>query len=165
MSNADDVALGKRELLRHTVATLAYRAAKAMRDAPPSMAEFRIGDATRTPLQLVSHLGDLIEWAVTLAEGNQKWQVAKPSSWDEESRRFFTALSRLDQYLASERALGCRPEKLLQGPLADALTHVGQIMMLRRLASAPIRSENFAIAEIVAGRVSEDQAAPKFEFD
>ena len=70
-----------------------------------------------------------------------------------------------DQYLASERALGCRPEKLLQGPLADALTHVGQIMMLRRLASAPVRSENFAIAEIVAGRVSEDQAAPRFEFD
>lgn len=165
MTNADDVALGKRELLRHTVATLAYRAAKAIRDAPPAVATFRAGSTTRTPLQLVSHLGDLIEWAITLAEGNQKWRVATPTTWDEESTRFFGALTRLDDYLASDHALGCKPERLLQGPLADSLTHVGQLMMLRRLASAPVRSENFAIAEIVAGRVTTEQAAPKFEFD
>jgi len=165
MSSADEVSLGKRELLRHMVATLAYRAAKAIRNAPPSVADFRAGDTTRTPLQLLAHLGDLIEWGASLAEGNQKWHVTTPTTWGEESSRFFAALGRLDEYLASDRPLGCNPERLLQAPLADALTHVGQLMMLRRLASAPVRSENFAIAEIVAGRVSADQAAPKYEFD
>jgi hypothetical protein len=160
-----DTALGKRELLRHAVATLAYRAAKAIRNAPPELADFRAGDATRTPLQLLAHLGDLLEWAVSLAEGDQRWNIATPSTWEAEAKRLFAALARLDEYLASDRPLGCRPERLLQGPVADALTHVGQLMMLRRLASAPVRSENYAIAEIVAGRVSTDQASPRFEFD
>jgi hypothetical protein len=159
------VALGKRELLRHAVATLAYRGAKAIRNAPPGLADFRIGDATRTPIQLLAHLGDLLEWGVSLAEGNQKWSVATPGAWDTESTRFFSALARLDECLDGEGPLGCKPEKLLQGPVADALTHVGQLMMLRRLASAPVRSENYAIADIVPGRVSDDQAAPRFEFD
>jgi hypothetical protein len=160
-----DVALGKRELLRHAVATLAYRGAKAIRNAPPQVADFRIRDGTRSPIQTLAHLGDLLEWGVSMAKGNQKWSVATPGTWDAESARFFSALARLDEHLASDRPLGCKPEKLLQGPVADALTHVGQIMMLRRLASAPVRSENYAIAEIVSGRVTADQAAPKFEFD
>jgi hypothetical protein len=160
-----DTALGKRELLRHAVATVAYRAAKAIRNAPPELAGFRAGDATRTPLQLVAHLGDLLEWGVSLAEGDQKWNPAPPTTWEAESTRFFAAVARLDEILASDRVLGCKPERLVQGPVADALTHVGQLMMLRRLASAPVRSENYAIAEIVAGRVGAEQAAPKFEFD
>jgi hypothetical protein len=160
-----DIAHGKRELLRHAVATLAYRGAKAISNAPPELADFRAGDATRTPLQLLAHLGDLLEWGVSLAEGNQKWNVATPGTWEAESSRFFAALAQLDACLASHRTLGCRPERLLQGPVADALTHVGQLMMLRRLASAPVRSENYAIAEIVAGRVGAEQASPKFEFD
>jgi hypothetical protein len=162
------IARGKRELLRHAVATLAYRSAKAIRNAPPELAEFRIGDATRAaraPVQLLAHLADLLEWGVSLAEGNQKWNVATPGTWEAESNRFFAALAQLDACLASDRTLGCRPERLLQGPVADALTHVGQLMMLRRLASAPVRSENYAIAEIVAGRVGIEQAPPKFEFD
>ena len=162
---AHDTALGKRELLRHAAATLAYRAAKALRNAPPELADFRAGDATRTPLQLVAHLGDLLEWGLSLAEGDQKWNPAAPSTWEADSNRFFSALARLDEFLASDRALGCKPERLLQGPVADALTHVGQLMMLRRLASAPVRSENYAIAEIVAGRVGAEQAPPRFEFD
>ena len=166
MTQTDDpTALGKRELLRHAVATLAYRGAKAMRNAPPAVADFRVAGGTRTPLQIVAHIGDLIDWAVSLAEGAQRWHVAQPTTWDAEANRVFTALARLDEHLSSDRPLGCRPEMLLQGPLADSLTHVGQIMMLRRLASAPVRSENFAIADIVAGRVTLDQAAPKFEFD
>lgn len=162
---ANDIALGKRELLRHAVATLAYRGAKAIGNAPPELPDFRIGDATRSPLQILAHLGDLLEWGVSLAEGNQKWNVATPGTWDAESARFFSALTRLDAYLATDRPLGCRPEKLLQGPVADGLTHVGQIMMLRRLARAPLRSENYAIADIVPGRVTAEQAAPRFEFD
>lgn len=161
----DAIAQGKRDLLRHGVATLAYRGAKAIRNAPPSVAEFRAGDKTRTPVQLLAHLGDLLDWAMSLAEGKQRWRVATPGSWDEESTRFFAALGRFDEFLASDRPLGAAPEQLLQGPIADALTHVGQLVMLRRLAQAPVRSENFAVAEIMAGRVTSEQGAPKFEFD
>ena len=82
-----------------------------------------------------------------------------------ESARFFAALGRFDAFLASDRPLGARAERLLQRPIADTLTHVGQLMMLRRLAENPLRSENYAAAEIAAGRVLSDQAAPKFEFD
>jgi hypothetical protein len=161
----DDVTGGKRELLRHAIATLAYRGAKAIRAAPPNVADFQASNATRTPRALLAHIGDLLDWALSLAEGNQKWSPSTPKSWEEESARFFAALGRLDAFLASDRALGARPERLLQGPIGDALTHVGQLMMLRRLAGSPMRSENYAAAEIVAGRVSSEQAAPKFEFD
>ena len=162
---SSELAQGKRAMLRHTVATLAYRAAKAIRDAPPSVPDFHAGDRTRTPVQLLAHLGDLLDWALTLAEGKQRWNVATPSSWDAESTRFFTALARLDEFLASDRPLGSPPEQLLQGPIADALTHVGQLVMLRRLAQAPVRSENFAVAKIAAGRITQEQEKPKFEFD
>jgi hypothetical protein len=164
-ASTDDIARGKRDLLRHAVATLAYRAGKAIRNAPPSLAEFRASEATRSPVQIVAHLGDLFDWALSLAEGKQRWNVATPGSWDVEAERFFTALGRFDAFLASDHALGCSAERLVQGPVADALTHVGQLMMLRRLAGAPVRSENFAIAEIVAGRVTMEQTAAKFEFD
>jgi hypothetical protein len=167
--SADDgsaiLAQGKRDLLRHALATLAYRGAKAIRNAPASVADFHAGDKTRTPLQLLAHVSDLLDWALTLAEGKQRWHVATPGSWDDESARFFAALGRLDEFLAGDRALGTTPEKLMQAPVADALTHVGQLMMLRRLAQSPVRSENFAAAEIVAGRVTSQQTAPKFEFD
>ena len=166
MSDAsDESTAGKRELLRHAVATLAYRGAKAIRDCSPNVAEFHASDATRTPRALVAHIGDLLDWALSLAEGNQRWTPSTPASWEEECARFFAALGRFDAFLASDRPLGARPERLMQGPIADALTHVGQLMMLRRLAGSPMRSENYAAATIVAGRVSSDQAAPKFEFD
>ena len=165
MTDTDDVTRGKRELLRHAVATLAYRGGKAIRAAPPNVADFQASDATRTPRALLAHVGDLLDWAVSLAEGDQKWNPTTPRSWEEESARFFAALGRFDAFLASDRPLGARPERLMQGPIADALTHVGQLMMLRRLAGHPLRSENYAAAEIVAGRVSSEQAAPKFEFD
>jgi hypothetical protein len=164
-NTSPELALGKRALLRHAVATLAYRGAKALGNAPPEFATFRAGTVTRTPLQLVAHLGDLFDWALSLAEGNQRWHVATPGSWDDECTRFFAALAKFDEYLAGDRALGKSPERLLQGPVADALTHVGQLAMLRRLADAPIRSENFAAADIVAGRVSTEQTPAKFEFD
>jgi hypothetical protein len=163
-TNTDDER-GKRALLRHGVATLAYRGAKAIRDPDPAFATFRIGEKTRTPAQILAHIGDLLDWALSLAEGDQRWHPTTPGSWDAESTRFFTALTRFDDYLASDQPLGRPPERLLQGPIADALTHVGQLVMLRRLANTPIRSENFAAAEIVAGRVSSEQAAPKYEFD
>lgn len=154
-----------RSLLRHTVATLAYRGGKALRGAPDNFAEFRAGDTTRTPAQILAHIGDLLDWALSLAKGKQKWHNSKPVSWEEGSKRFFAALKAFDSYLASSKSLVCSSEKLFQGPVADALTHIGQISMLRRLAGAPVRGENYLQAGIAVGAVGPKQADPKFEFD
>jgi hypothetical protein len=154
-----------RSLLRHTLATVAYRGGKALRGAPENFAEFRVGDKTRTPAQILAHVGDLLDWALSLAKGKQKWHNSAPVSWEEGSKRFFAALKALDSYLASKKPLGFSSEKLFQGPVADALTHVGQISMLRRLAGAPVRAENYLQAGILVGAVGPKQTAPKFEFD
>ena len=155
----------EREMLRHTVATLAYRAGKALRDAPGEFAAYRAGETSRTPAELLAHLGDLIEWALSMAQGNQAWKPAEPLTWPEDTERFYGALKRFDDYLASDQPMGAPAERLFQGPIADALTHVGQLGMLRRLAGAPMRSENYYQAEIKAGQVGLEQEPPKFEFD
>jgi hypothetical protein len=155
----------KRELLRHAVATLAYRAGKTLREAPAGFAEFRVSGETRTPGQILAHVGDLLDWALSLAEGREKWHNSKPLPWDKEAERFFAALAAFDACLHSDAPLACPAEKLFQGPIADALTHAGQIAMLRRLAGAPVKGENYFRAEIKAGRVGNDQAAPVREFD
>ena len=154
-----------RAFLRHTVATLAYRGGKALRGAPASFAEFRPGEGTRTPGQILAHVGDLLDWALSLARGGRAWKDSPPLSWEDGTARFFEALGRFDTLLASQEPLGSSPEKLFQGPIADALAHVGQIAMLRRLAAAPIRGENYFKADIAAGRVGTDQAPPRLEFD
>lgn len=153
-----------RELLRHTVATLAYRAGKALREAPPTFATFTVSPGSRTPGEIVAHMGDLFDWALSMAQGAQKWHDSAPQSWDAECQRFFRALEAFDDYLASSKPLGTTVERLFQGPVADALTHTGQIGMLRRIAGAPIRGENYARAEIARGRVGAEQAAPRAEF-
>jgi len=156
-----------RAFVRHVLATLAYRAAKPLRDAPDRFASFRASETTRTPAQVLAHMGDLLDWALTLVEGAERWNNADPQPWPDETARFFAALSRLDQALASEAAASV-PEatllKLFQGPLADAFTHVGQLTMLRRQSGAPIRGENYYRADIVTGRVGPEQTAPRREF-
>jgi hypothetical protein len=154
-----------REMLRHTLATLAYRGGKAVRSVEPSVADFRAADGSRTPLEILAHIGDLLEWALWLARGEHRWRSAPPLAWDEEVARFFRGLAALDEYLASDEPLGWSAEQIFQGPIADALTHVGQIAMLRRLAGSAVRGENYAKAEIIAGRVGAEQAAPRLEFD
>jgi len=154
-----------RTVLRHTLATLAYRAGKALRDAPPEFAGFRIGETSRTPAQILAHMGDLFDWALHMASGTQVWKDSEPLPWDREVQRFFEAVARLDAFLASDEPMTGSVEIVFQGPIADALTHVGQINMLRRLAGAPVRGENYARADIAAGRVGPEQAAPRREFD
>jgi hypothetical protein len=153
------------ELLRHTLATLAYRGGKAVRDAGPDFPSFRAAEQGRTPLEILAHIGDLMDWGLSIAGGKEKWNNAKPQPWDQEVERFFKALHEFDQYLASAETLACTPQALFQGPIADALTHVGQIAMLRRLAGTPMRGENYFKADIVAGRVGTEQSSPRFEFD
>jgi hypothetical protein len=153
-----------RQLLRHVLATLAYRGGKAVRGAPDSFADFHASPDARTPGQILAHIGDLLEWALSMARGQQQWQESALLPWPEEVRRFFAALEAFDTYLASDGPLEAPAEKLLQAPIADALTHVGQIAMLRRLAGAPMRAENFYVAKIAVGSVSIDQPAPVQEF-
>ncbi len=154
-----------RSLLRHAVATLAYRAGKAVRGAPPAYAEFRAAQGARAPIQILAHMGDLFDWALSIASGNEKWKNAQPLAWDAEVARFFASLRAFDRYLASGKKLHATVERLFQGPVADALQHTGQLTILRRAAGAPIRGENYSRAEIVAGRVGQKQKPPKREFN
>jgi hypothetical protein len=155
----------KREMLRHTIATLAYRGGKAVRDAPDSFEDFRASETSRTPAQILAHIGDLLDWALTMAKGAEAWHDSEPQSWDQDVHRFHAALARFDEYLASEEELGCTCERLFQGAIADSLTHVGQLTMLRRIAGTPMRSENYSKADIQSGRVGVEQTAPRREFD
>jgi hypothetical protein len=154
-----------REMLRHTVATLAYRGSKAVRDAPDSFASFKASETTRTPAQILAHIGDLLDWALSIAKGDETWKNSEPLPWKEEIERFHVALRSFDEYLASESELSASCERIFQGPIADALTHVGQIAMLRRLVCDPIKGENYSRAKIEAGRVGAEQTQPKREFD
>lgn len=158
MSTADP----KTELLRHTLATLAYRGGKAVRNAPTDFANFSGGG--RTPGQILAHIGDLLDWALSIAKGGREWRNSKPLQWNQEVERFFAALKTLDDYLASSQPLHASAEKLFQAPIADALTHVGQIAMLRRLAGGPISGESYYDAQITVGRVGAEQTAPKRTF-
>jgi hypothetical protein len=151
--------------LRHTLATVAYRGGKALRGAPDGFATFHIGDKTRTPAQIIAHMGDLFDWALSIAQGKQAWHDSAPLSWNAEVDRFFAAIQKFDDYIASSEPLHGSAEGLFQGPVADALNHIGQIAMLRRLAGSPILGENYFKAEIVAGRVGSDQSAPRREFE
>ena len=156
---------GNRQFLRHTVATLAYRGGKALRDAPAGIAEVRACETCRSAGEILRHIGDLLEWALWLAKGEHRWRDAAPQSWEADVERFFAGLRQLDEYLAAGSPLGNTAEKLFQGPLADALTHVGQIATLRRLAGSPVRGENYFRADIVVGRVGAEQSSTRVEFD
>jgi hypothetical protein len=147
----------KREMLRHTLATVAYRAARALEGAPDHFAGFE--GTGRMPVQILAHMGDLFDWALSAAIGEERWQAAQPRAWAEEQRRFFESLQTLDAFLASDAPLRAPAERLFQGPLADALTHVGQLAMLRRLSGSPTIGENFFVAEIKAGQVGVAQPA------
>lgn len=157
--------LSARGLLRHLLATVAYRTGKIIRDAPQGYVDFDAGRKTRTPLQILAHISDLFDWALSMAKGKPAWHDAPPTSWPDEVERFFNSLKSFDDYLASSEPLHASPEKLFQGPVADALTHVGQLAILRRVSGIPIRAENYYKADIAKGRVGREQTAPKLEFD
>jgi len=165
MSVVHDGDATARAHLRHTVATLAYRARKAVTVTDEDFADFRVGETTRTPLAILSHMADLMEWALTQAQGAERWNDSTPSDWPGECDRFFGGLAALDAYLASASPLGQDEGRIFQGAVADALTHVGQINLLRRLAGDPVRGENYHRADIRVGRVGRDQSPPRREFD
>ncbi len=154
-----------RTFLRHTLATLAYRGGKAIRNAPAGFANYGASDSSRTPAQILAHVGDLMDWGLSMADGSRQWHDSPPLPWEKECERFFAALKKFDDFLASDKPLQAPIEKLFQGPIADAFTHVGQLAFLRRLSSAPIKGENYYVADIAIGRVGADQSPPRKEFD
>jgi hypothetical protein len=158
-------ATSARDLLRHCLATTAYRGAKVLQDDPDSFANFHSAETTRTPVQILAHLGDLFDWALSMAKGQGAWHSSKPLPWHDETQRFFASLGSFNDYLAGDESLHATPEKLFQGPVADALNHIGQLAMLRRVAGNPIKGENYFQADISLGRVGQDQPKPKLEFE
>jgi hypothetical protein len=151
-------------LLRHSLATLAYRAGKAVRDLPAEAAEFRADAGSRSPAEILAHMGDLLDWAYAMASGAPAWRNSTPLPWPQEVARFFAALEKFDGYLASGAGVHSTEERLFQGPIADALTHTGQIALLRRLAGQPMRGENYFKADITTGVVGLEQPPPVLEF-
>jgi hypothetical protein len=154
-----------RDLLRHCLATIAYRGGKVLRDVPESFAKFQPPENARTPEQILVHIGDLFDWALSMAKGEQTWKDSQPLTWAQEVERFFATLKRFDDYLEGNEQLHASPERLFQGPVADALNHLGQLAMLRRLAGFPMKGENYFKADIATGRVGPQQSPPKREFD
>jgi len=161
MSDADSA----RALLRHTLATLAYRAEKVLRDPPADFANTRVGPNSRTPTEIVSHLGDLVEWGTRMANGESKWTAGLSADWASARTRFFTGLAAFDAALTTSTLTPHSPSQIFQGPIADALTHVGQLAMLRGMVGEPIKPESYARAEIEMGRVGTDQSAKRKEFE
>jgi hypothetical protein len=152
---------GKEAMLRHFLAALAYRTQKALRGAPNDFAAFEAGNLTRTPKDLVLHMTSVLGYARTFFRGGSYRPEALPTFGDEVDR-FHSMLADLSEHLKAGDALtGTTPEQLLQGPLADAMTHAGQLAMLRRLQGNPVPPENFIVAKIDPENVTEDQAEPR----
>ena len=147
----------KRELLSHTLAALAYRTTRVLDGAPDHFAGF--AGAVRMPVQILAHMGDLLDWSFSAALGKERWHTSQPLVWKQEKERFFQSLGALDAFLASGGELKAPIERLMQGPIADAFSHVGQLAMLRRLSGSPIHGENYYVAAIAAGQVTADQPA------
>ncbi|MGD0038223.1 MAG: hypothetical protein ABSC53_13140 [Bacteroidota bacterium] len=160
-SNSED----NREMFRHIAASLAYRATKTIREVPDTFATFRVDTKSRAPVEILAHMSDLFDWALSMLKGKEIWHDSNPQDWNREVARFCDSLQKFDTYLASNSPIACPLDKLFQGPIADAFTHVGQLAMLRRLSGAPIRGENYFKADIIIGKVGLEQSKPRKEFD
>jgi hypothetical protein len=157
-----------RDFVRHAVATLAYRGSKILRGAPADFAGVRAGDSptgTRNALEILAHLGDLLDWSSLLVAGEKGWHGSPPQSWEHEVGRFYDGLRKVDAALASGSSPSMPLEKIFQGPIADAFTHLGQLSLLRRIAGSPIRGEAYVLSDIAVGRVGPEQPPPGREFD
>ena len=156
-----------RLFLRHALATLAYRAGKAVRGTPDAFGAHRQTPESPSVVEILAHMGDLMDWVLRMLGGESRWTTATPLPWSQEIARFFAAMKAVDDYLASGQPIRWEPGRVFQGGIADALTHTGQLTMLRRLSGHKMKGENYSRADIEAGRVGSEQtpANPKYEFD
>jgi hypothetical protein len=150
-----------RLILRHLLATIAYRAGKAIRGTPDAFGQHRQTPDSPSSADIVAHMGDLMEWVLRLLRGEWTFTKATPLPWHQEIARFYRTLKAVDDELASGAPIRWDPAKVIQGGLADALTHTGQLAMLRRLSGHKMKGESYARAEIVIGRVGPDQTPPE----
>lgn len=150
------------DLVRHFLAAIAYRAQKALRDAPPHYPGFSSGNQMRTPEEILRHMTSVLGYARSFAIGGD--YPVKPTplpTWDLEVARFHEMLESVSGLIEGDGSLGTlTAEQLLQGPLADVMTHVGQLAMLRRLAGDPVPPENFIYADVKKERLGPDQPRP-----
>ncbi len=156
-----------RLFLRHTLATLAYRAGKTVRGTPAAFGDYRASETSPRVVEILAHMGDLLDWVLSQLQGSPRWNTSTPLPWDAELPRFFAALGSADRHLAEGLPIGYDPARMFQGGIADALTHTGQLAMLRRLSGYKMKGESYARADIEVGRVGLDQvpADPANEFD
>lgn len=156
-----------RLFLRHALSTLAYRAGKTVRGTPETFGAFRETPDSPSSVDILAHMGDLMDWLLRIVKGKPSWTTARPLPWEQEIARFYAALTALDDYLASGAPILAEPERVFQGGIADALTHTGQLAMLRRLSGHKMKGESYARADIVVGRVGLQQTPPdpKNEFN
>ena len=141
----------KREILRHLVATVAYRGRVAVTGAPEEFANFRAAGSVRSPVEILAHIGDLLVGSKFLMAGEFVELTSASMSWNEEIQRFYSSVQDLDAFLTTDTPLAFPVEKFVQGPIGDALTHVGQIVMLRRIYGDPVRPEPYFTVDIVPG--------------
>jgi hypothetical protein len=139
------------DMVRHSLATLAYRAEKVVRDPPDGFEEFSAGAGSRSAGGILAHICDLIDWAASLARGGHAWHPRPPVGWQSDVDRLFASIRELDAVLGAGNIADVDARKVFQGPIADALTHVGQLALLRRLAGSAVKGENYARAAIRAG--------------
>lgn len=150
----------KRQILRHFLATLAYRTQKALRGAPEEFGDYRAASLVRTPHELVLHMTGVIGFARSLFDNGDAWPNKMPT-FKEEIERFHNTLEELGRHLDSGKdPRDTTLERLLQGPLSDAMTHIGQIAMLRRLYGSPVPGEGFMLADIRMDNLSSEQPPP-----
>jgi hypothetical protein len=144
-------------VLRHLVATIAFRATVAVRGFPAEAASKAAAEGARTPLELLAHVADLMQWSALLVRAEGRPQRATDASWEAAEARLYVGLAALDAALVAGIAPDADVDALLQGPLADALTHVGQLLLMRRLAGAPAEKQRYLRAAITAGAVGPEQ--------
>ncbi len=149
-----------RLFLRHTLATLAYRAGKTVRGTPAAYGDYRASESSPRVIEILAHIGDLMDWVLTQLQGSPRWNSSTPLAWDAEVARFFAAIGAADRHLADGLPIGYDPARMFQGGIADALTHTGQLAMLRRLSGHKMKGESYARADIEVGRVGLDQVSP-----
>ena len=152
-------------ILRHMLSVIAYRGGKVLRDVPEGFGNTRVRDDTRSADEILAHINDVLHWGLTAAQGNQQWQGQHSGEWQVQVERFFDVLKQFDEALSLTGELPCSAERLLAGPLADSLTHIGQLSTLRKLAGSAVFGENYFVADIRTGCVGRDQAAPNREFE
>jgi len=106
-----------------------------------------------------------MDWALAQVESRKEWRDSPPLDWHTEIARFYAAIAALDSRIAADGLGPVNVEKLFQSAIADAFTHTGHLAMLRRMAGIPVRGENYARADITAGRVGPEQTPPRSEFE